>query len=102
LVVPLVNGNGFRALITGIVCLVGGLYISTDLASVTTKVAHGIGQFTDTANLSSICDGANPLTWLIYRAGNLSIVALIIVGIIALALAVLNGMRIRKAAKADA
>jgi PTS system galactitol-specific IIC component len=102
LVVPLVNGNGFRALVTGIVCLIGGLYISTDLASVTTKVAHGIGQFNDTANLSSICDGANPLTWLIYRAGNLSIIALVVVAIIALGLAVLNGIRIRKTAKSEA
>lgn len=42
LIVPLVGGNGFRALITGIVCLVGGLYISTNLAPSITAVAKSV------------------------------------------------------------
>ena len=101
--VPLVGGNGFRAIITGIVALIGGLYISTDLAAVTTSVAHTVDAATydGVTKISSICDGANPLTWLIYRAGNLSIIALVVVGIVALALAFLNRQRIIKAAHAE-
>ena len=103
LIVPLVGGNGFRAIITGIVALIGGLYISTDLAAVTTSVAHTVDAATydGVTKISSICDGANPLTWLIYRAGNLSIIALVVVGIVALALAFLNRQRIIKAAHAE-
>ena len=103
LIVPLGGGNGFRAIITGIVALIGGLYISTDLAAVTTSVAHTVDAATydGVTKISSICDGANPLTWLIYRAGNLSIIALVVVGIVALALAFLNRQRIIKAAHAE-
>ena len=103
LIVPLVGGNGFRAIITGIIALAGGLYISTDLAAVTTSVAHTVdaATYNGVTQISSICDGANPLTWLIYRAGNLSIVALAVVGVIALALAFLNRQRIIKAAHAE-
>lgn len=103
LIVPLVGGNGFRALITGVIALIGGLYISTDLASVTTSVAHQVDAATydGVQQISSICDGANPLTWLIYRAGNLSIIVLAVVGILAIGLAVLNRRRIVKAAKAE-
>lgn len=103
LIVPLVGGNGFRAIITGIIVLAGGLYISTDLAGVTTSVAHTVdaATYNGVTQISSICDGANPLTWVIYRAGNLSIVALAVVGVIALALAFLNRQRIIKAAHAE-
>ena len=103
LIVPLVGGNGFRAIITGIIALAGGLYISTDLAGVTTSVAHTVdaATYNGVTQISSICDGANPLTWVIYRAGNLSIVALAVVGVIALALAFLNRQRIIKAAHAE-
>ena len=103
LIVPLVGGNGFRAIITGIIVLAGGLYISTDLAAVTTSVAHTVdaATYNGVTQISSICDGANPLTWVIYRAGNLSIVALAVVGVIALALAFLNRKRIIKAAHAE-
>lgn len=77
--------------------------ISTDLAAVTTSVAHTVdaATYNGVTQISSICDGANPLTWVIYRAGNLSIVALAVVGVIALALAFLNRKRIIKAAHAE-
>ena len=79
------------------------IYVSTDLAAVTTSVAHTVdaATYNGVTQISSICDGANPLTWVIYRAGNLSIVALAVVGVIALALAFLNRKRIIKAAHAE-
>ena len=92
------QGNDFKSKTT---CWI--LYISTDLAAVTTSVAHTVdaATYNGVTQISSICDGANPLTWVIYRAGNLSIVALAVVGVIALALAFLNRKRIIKAAHAE-
>lgn len=100
LIVPLVGGNGFRALITGIVCLVGGLYISTDLAPSITAVAKSV-KFaipSGAATISSICDGANPLSWILVKAHS-GIVGVIIAVVIAIGLAIMNRNRIIKEAK---
>ena len=50
--------------------------------------------------ISSICDGANPLTWVLVRCNNFGAVGVAIFVIIALALAVLNRKRILKEAEA--
>ncbi len=102
LILPLCKGNGFRSLLTGIVCLVLGLYIATSLAAPTTLVCHTFGNYTEIANLSSICDGANPLTWILFKLGTLGSqpVAYAVLIVIALGFAVWNGLRIRKENKA--
>ena len=102
LVVPLVNGNGFRTLITGILCLVFGFYIATDLAPMITTVAKAVNFAipNGATTISSICDGANPLTWVLVRCNNFGAVGVAIFVIIALALAVLNRKRILKEAEA--
>ena len=97
LILPLCKGNGFRSLITGIIVMVLGFYFSTALAAPTTLVCHSIDQYTEIASLSSICDGANPLTWLLYTIGTISpVVGYVAFTAIALAFAVWNGIRIRK------
>ena len=97
LILPLCKGNGFRSLITGIIVMVLGFYFSTALAAPTTLVCHSIDQYTEIASLSSICDGANPLTWLLYTIGTISpVVGYVVFAAIALAFAVWNGIRIRK------
>ena len=96
LILPICKGNGFRSLITGIVCIVLGLYIATALAAPTTAVCHGIGSYTEIASISSICDGANPLTFILYNLGKMGVVSYVIFAVIAVACAVWNGMRIRK------
>ncbi len=97
LILPLCKGNGFRSLITGIIVMVLGFYFSTALAAPTTLVCHSIDQYTEIASLSSICDGANPLTWLLYTIGTISpVVGYVAFAAIALAFAVWNGIRIRK------
>ena len=98
LILPICKGNGFRSLLTGLVCIVVGLYIATALAGPTTAVCHGIGQYTDIASLSSICDGANPLTFLLFKLGTLGSqpLAYIILAVIGVAFVVFNGFRIRK------
>ena len=100
LIVPMVGGNGFRTLITGIVSLILGLYISTNMASATTSVAASVGfEIPDGATtISSICDGANPLSWILVKAHELGIIRVAVAVVIALALAVWNRKRILKQA----
>ena len=51
------------------------------------------------AQISSICDGANPLTWIIVRASSfLGIAGLGVTGVVALILAIWNRKRILKEA----
>ena len=101
LIVPLVGGNGFRALITGIVCLAGGLYISTNLAPSITAVAKSVNFAIPkgAATISSICDGANPLSWVLVKAHSVGAVGLIIAVAVAVGLALMNRKRIIKEAK---
>lgn len=103
LVIPICKGNGFRSLITGLVCLVAGLYIATDLAPFITEAAK-VASFDmgSATSISSICDGANPLTWLLVRLYSLGPVVGIGAGVvIAVALAVYNRTRIAKEAAAE-
>lgn len=101
LIVPLVGGNGFRALITGIVCLVGGLYMSTDLAPSITAVAKSVNFAIPkgATTISSICDGANPLSWILVKSHSVGIIGIGIAVIIALGLALMNRKRIIKEAE---
>lgn len=101
LVTPIVRQNGFRGILTGIVVLAVGLYIATDLAPLITTAAASVNfDMNGAAAISSICDGANPLTWVIVRLGALGGgIGLAIPAVGALALAFWNRMRILKEAK---
>lgn len=100
LITPVVNGNGFRALINGIVVLAFGLLIATNLAPLITNAAISANYAmpSNATQISSICDGANPLTWAIVRLNNFGWAGMAVVAIIALALAVINRKRILKEA----
>jgi PTS system galactitol-specific IIC component len=102
LIIPIVKNNGFRALIIGFLTVAVGLWIATDLAPSITQAAVN-ANFAIPAGadqISSICDGANPLTWAIYRFHGLGYIGIIIVGAIAVAMSVVNRFRIIKEAKA--
>ena len=96
----MVNGNGFRALIIGIITLAAGLYIATDLSQWITPAAKAAGFDMGSATaISSICDGANPLTWAITRLNGLNpIIGIAVVGVIAVAMALINRKKILKEA----
>lgn len=100
LVTPIVHENGFRGLLTGIVVLAIGFYIATDLSPLITSAAANVGfDMGGAAAISSICDGANPLTWIITRsAGVLGPLGLGICAAAAVALAIWNRQRILKEA----
>ena len=100
LVTPIVRENGFRGLIVGIVVLAVGFYIATDLSPLITTAAANVSfDMNGAAAISSICDGANPLSWLIVRLGTLGVFAgMIILAVGVVALAIWNRSRILKQA----
>ena len=100
LVTPIVRENGFRGLLTGIVVLAVGFYIATDLSPLITCAAANVGfDMGGAAAISSICDGANPLTWIITRSADvLGPLGLGICAVAAVALAIWNRQRILKEA----
>ena len=101
LVLPICKGNGFRSFLVGLICCVLGLYIATDLAAPITSVAQSIGfDMGGATSISSICDGANPLTWALFKLSSFgTTVSMIIFIAIAVALAAYNFVRIKKLAK---
>lgn len=101
LIVPMVGGNGFRALITGIICVILGLEISTNMAAATTSVAKSVGFSIPkgATTISSICDGANPLSWVLVKVHELGIAGIVVAVVVALALAIWNRKRILKEAQ---
>lgn len=101
LITPVVNGNGFRALVNGIVVLAAGLLISTNLAPLITTAAVNANYTlpSGATQISSICDGANPLTWAIVRLNDFGWIGMGIVAVIAVGLALINRNRILKEAR---
>lgn len=100
LITPVVKGNGFRALVIGFATVTSGLYIATNLAPLITQAAVLANYDMGTATaISSICDGANPLTWLIVRLHGISPIAGIgSVGAAALVMALVNRKKIKREA----
>ena len=99
LVTPVVRGNGFRALVIGIIVLAVGLLIATDLSpSITQAAINANFDMGDATQISSICDGANPLTWIIYRLNGFGAVGAGIIAVIAVIMAFFNRRRILKEA----
>lgn len=102
LILPLCKNNGFRALIVGIVSLASGLYFATDLAELHTQMAieASFAMPEGATLISSICDGANPLAWVLTKISGLNTVGIIVMVVIALVIAFFNRTRILKEAKA--
>ncbi|MBQ9005491.1 MAG: PTS sugar transporter subunit IIC [Atopobiaceae bacterium] len=100
LITPVVHNNGFRGIVSGLIILTVGLYIATDLAPTITTVAASVGfDMAGASAISSICDGANPLTWIIFRLFGLNpIVGIAVVGAVSVAMAIWNRNRIKKEA----
>lgn len=102
LITPIVKSNGFRGLIVGIIVLASGLLIATNLAPFITEAAKQVG-FAIPAGaslISSICDGANPLSWLLFHGfSSIGYIGIAVLGVVALGAAYYNRVRILKEAK---
>ncbi|MGE5483875.1 MAG: PTS galactitol transporter subunit IIC [Ignavibacteriales bacterium] len=73
MVAPVVRGNVFRSVVVGAIVIGVGLLIATNVAPLHTQAAIA-AQFKmpeGAAMISSICDGANPLTWILLKIASL-------------------------------
>jgi PTS system galactitol-specific IIC component len=89
IMVPIFRGNIIRSVLGGLIVIAGGLFIATAVATTFTEVATASG-FEDTqgaARISSLVDGANPLTGLLVGAGNLGGIAVGVLGVLSLGFA---------------
>ncbi len=80
--IPITKGNILKTVIIGTVIILGGLLIGTNLSPLFTKAAIQ-AQFkmpSGATQISSICDGSNPLSWLIVKlmGSTTGIIALIV------------------------
>ena len=107
LVTPIVGNNGFRGILSGILLLGVGLLIATYLSPLVTQAALGAGFDVASAagnaqaQISSLCDGANPLTWIIVLPLQLNpIIGGVILILMTVALMIWNRRRILKEAAA--
>jgi PTS system galactitol-specific IIC component len=69
MVAPITKGNVFRSVLIGAVVIAVGLLIATNVSPLHTQAAIDAAfKFPEGAtNISSICDGANPLTWILLK-----------------------------------
>ncbi|MBE0070076.1 PTS galactitol transporter subunit IIC [Thermoanaerobacterium thermosaccharolyticum] len=69
MIAPITKGNVFRSVLIGAIVIGVGLLIATDVAPLLTHAAVDAAfKFPKGASeISSICDGANPLTWIILK-----------------------------------
>lgn len=89
IMVAIFRGNIIRSVIGGAIVIGGGLYIATGLSATFTKVAlsSGFKNTTGSSEISSLVDGANPLTGLLVGAGKVGPAALVVLALLALVFA---------------
>ena len=104
MLIPITKGNVFRTFIIGFINMAVGLLIATNLAPLHTQMAID-ANFTmppGATMISSICDGANPLSWLFTRLMSIPVIGIAILAVIAIGMAVYNRQRIIKENRKDA
>lgn len=86
MMVPLLGGNIIRSVVAGIIAISGGLYIATTISPVFTQAANDVDFEApgDATQLSSLVDGANPLTGVYYLVAQAPLVGLPLLGIASL------------------
>ena len=97
LMVPIFRGNVFRTVVTGAVAIGIGLYIATWISPMfTTAAANAKCEFPENATtISSLVDGANPMTWILLMVSKLGALGMIVFGILIIAWAYY--MKVRRA-----
>jgi len=101
LVLPITKGDVFKTTIIGMIMLVMGDLIATNLAPIFTEAAK-IAQVKlpgGSSMVASIDYGASPLPWLIYHLTNLKVVGPIILALFALTLMIINRKKIVNTSK---
>jgi PTS system galactitol-specific IIC component len=97
LMVPIFGGNIIRSVVGGAILIGGGLFIATAIAPTLTEVAVSSGFKNDTGGMvSSLVDGANPMTGLFYWLSDIGgWTGIGILGAVTLAISVLVKMKVK-------
>jgi galactitol PTS system EIIC component len=98
MMVPIFRGNMIRSVIGGGIVIGGGLWIATMIARVFTTAAENVNfaKPEDATQISSLVDGANPMTGVFYAAGNARWPGLAVLAVAALAFALWVRGRMRR------
>jgi PTS system galactitol-specific IIC component len=86
MMVPIFRGNIFRSVVAGAIAIAGGLYIATWISPTFTQAARNV-NFEAPGNatqLSSLVDGANPLTGVFYGVAQAPVIGLPLLAVAAL------------------
>ena len=105
LIIPMVKGDFFRALVVGFFTMIIMFYCGTDMVDsfvATAKAADPATYGSYTTAFSSICDGSNPLTWAMWKLAHFQWIGIAIVAVITIALAIYNRKHIIKTAHESA
>ena len=110
LVIPITKGNVLKTFIIGLVVLIAGVYLVTNLAPAFTLAAHDVYARTQDAAVkipdgfseaASLDFAGSPLAWIVYHlTASIKVIGPIILGLGTLALAIWNRMRIIKQSNA--
>lgn len=86
MMVPILGGNIFRSVVAGTIAIGGGLYIATAISPVFTQAAINadFDPPEGATELSSLVDGANPLTGVYYLVAQTPTIGIPLLGVAAL------------------
>lgn len=101
LIIPITKGNVLKTFIIGLVMLVAGNYIATNIATIFTQAAvvSGVVLPQGTVAVASIDFAASPMTWIIYHFSNFNIIGPIILSVLTLLTMLWNRKKIRQDVK---
>ena len=101
LIIPITKGNVLKTFIIGLVMLVAGNYIATNIATIFTQAAvvSGVVLPQGTVAVASIDFAASPMTWIIYHLSNLNIIGPIILAVLTLLTMLWNRKKISQDVK---
>lgn len=103
LMVPIFRGNIVRSVVGGAILIGVGLFIATAIAPTLTQVAVSSGFNNETGGLiSSLVDGANPMTGLFFWLGNLGWLGIAALAVISLGFAIWVKIKVKAPASAEA
>jgi PTS system galactitol-specific IIC component len=104
IMVPIFRGNIVRSVIGGALVIGGGLFIATAISGTFTQVATESGFSSEQGGdrISSLVDGANPLTGLLTWLGSLGPVGVLVGALASLVLAVVIARVVRRRDLTDA
>jgi PTS system galactitol-specific IIC component len=90
IMVPIFRGNIVRSVIGGAIVIGAGLFIATAVSATFTRVAlaSGFENTSGASQISSLVDGANPLTGMLVGVGRLGDAAILVLALLSLLFAV--------------